>query len=540
MVCEEAAEGSLMRLPHGFPLRIASLALLFGGCLLATFYGTPWEEGELGQAWVFQVALVIGLATAGVCLTFCGPSPISAVKGTSRPAAATTAPAAPAAPAAESVGSNATTSTRAAATAGSPAPPAASAAPRSGAAAGCAGDCAGSRPGAAVSSAAPAPAPVPAPPLPSPRSATRKLVGDRLGAAQADRAAEKILALAPFVSGRRRPSLDEIWGFFDMSVPPYSPHGVQDSVVQQLRGKLNRQRLLMHPDKNAHPEAERTFKFLEQCHERLVGAVSRRGSRVAESAHQRAQREEQELESERRQRAQQERERRLREEQLAREEDEREARRQAEEEDRRRRETEAKARLDRWLLDKEARSAAAEKRSISRVSQPPQLSGLFGATCGNHGALLDERAEELADRRNSLRPVGYLQLQITAAKDLPSLGLLASVANGGVFAEALVGNQRWSTAALPGCNPRWNAAWKFEVREADTALQLSVFREAVGWGLLKDALPAERVGRVEIPFLDLEEWAGCPIGRVLEPEDSDPAAAGQCMVIELQASFEWW
>lgn len=57
-----------------------------------------------------------------------------------------------------------------------------------------------------------------------------------------------------------RIDLDEMWGFFDLD-PPASRRSMDptDPLLQRLKGKLNRQRLLFHPDKNGHPEAELTL-----------------------------------------------------------------------------------------------------------------------------------------------------------------------------------------------------------------------------------------------------------------------------------------
>ena len=60
-----------------------------------------------------------------------------------------------------------------------------------------------------------------------------------------------------------RINLDEMWAFFDMPAPTSSRSMDQsDPVMQTLKGKLNRQRLLFHPDKNGHPEAEEDQKHL--------------------------------------------------------------------------------------------------------------------------------------------------------------------------------------------------------------------------------------------------------------------------------------
>ena len=60
-----------------------------------------------------------------------------------------------------------------------------------------------------------------------------------------------------------------MWGFFDLDAPS-SRRSLDptDPLLQKLKGKLNRQRLLFHPDKNRHPEAGRFssfFSFKEIC-----------------------------------------------------------------------------------------------------------------------------------------------------------------------------------------------------------------------------------------------------------------------------------
>lgn len=56
-----------------------------------------------------------------------------------------------------------------------------------------------------------------------------------------------------------RIDLNDMWGFFDLE-PPSSSRSMDssDPLLQKLKGKLNRQRLLFHPDKNGHPEAAET------------------------------------------------------------------------------------------------------------------------------------------------------------------------------------------------------------------------------------------------------------------------------------------
>merc|ERR1719389_38556 len=99
-----------------------------------------------------------------------------------------------------------------------------------------------------------------------------------------------------------------IWGFLDMQAPSQNRLDPQDPVLKTLRAKMNRQRLILHPDKNGHPDAEKTFKYLEQSYQRLTGVFLRKDSRRNESVHQRTRREEDELreEQERRRREEEE------------------------------------------------------------------------------------------------------------------------------------------------------------------------------------------------------------------------------------------
>lgn len=122
------------------------------------------------------------------------------------------------------------------------------------------------------------------------RCGEEDLVGTKLGKDKAGEAAHLIKQLEPFVSGTRAAGLDEIWTFFDMKKPRGKNFSEGDATAKTLHGKMNRQRLLLHPDKNSHPKAEQTFKFLEQCHQRLVQSYTR----SRESKEEKAQREEEE------------------------------------------------------------------------------------------------------------------------------------------------------------------------------------------------------------------------------------------------------
>merc|ERR1711862_842450 len=122
---------------------------------------------------------------------------------------------------------------------------------------------------------------------------------------------------------------------------------------------------------------------------------------------------------------------------------------------------------------------------------------------------------------------GQLTVNLIAAKDLPAQAFLAQT---NAFAKVRVGVQRSYSPAIPGCNPKWGCSFTFDVHRVDTALRIEVYREGLGWGMLDDEL----IGSTEIPFLDLEEWSGCTIGRVLEG-DPQKALDGNCMVLELKA-----
>jgi len=394
------------------------------------------------------------------------------------------------------------------------------------------------------------PRPNPARPV-SPRTTAQALVGTRLGAAQAMRAAEAIVSLAPFVAGRRSPALDEIWGFFEMPKPPGGCFNEKDAVAQTLKTKLNRQRLLLHPDKNAHPDAELTFKFLEQCHMRLVGACMRT-SGWTESVAQRTRREEEELKLDQERRRKQEAERRAFELERQRQEDEKERQRLQQEEDNIRKAKMEQKRLEWMLRDSEARAQAYMERIARRKEPPAVVTGIFATTCSpkctmpdlHHfdvdPAFMDAPLESprrsvpldhnLGDTQEAL---GDLTLRLVAAKDLPAGGLFESI---NTYAAVRIGRQHFKTKVAPGSNPAWGSTFRLQVCSADHALHIGVWREGWTWGLVSDRL----LGSVEVPFLDLDEWSGCVIGRILEPADPMAPPESQCMVVELKASFEWF
>ena len=154
-----------------------------------------------------------------------------------------------------------------------------------------------------------------APTLESPRAVARGLVGLKLGTEQALKAAEKIVQLRPFVQGRSC-TKEQIWGFFDLPPTRFREEDVM-TMQAKLKTKLNRMRLLLHPDKNCHPDAEQTFKFLEQCHGRLVNVRQR------ETVRERTMREEHEFREGELRRRQQHVEREMCEERRAKEEERR-------------------------------------------------------------------------------------------------------------------------------------------------------------------------------------------------------------------------
>jgi len=454
-------------------------------------------------------------------------------------------------------------------------------------------------------SAPPAPSPTKTPPprpheraLPeTPRSAAKRMVGSRLSTEQA---AEKIMALQPYVKSRKVAQLTAIWGFFDMEVPRSKSLDPQDRIMQTLKTKLNRLRLLLHPDKNSHPDAEATFKFLEQCHQRLMSSFCSKSSRSAETVHQRTRREEEELRVEAERRRQHEEAWRRAEEQRQREEDERQAKSEREAAERIRRQKEGEERLKAMLRDKEARGSlyAQQRRELisgghgRRAPSPPPAadpvattgraaavddvcgatpdrlagmaasvssasagerprnadlpSGLFAATCTpsvtfdddvdapRPRSVLDETVWETG---RATEPPGEGDARMppspcSAARDLPSQGAMFST---DAYAVACIGTQRFSTPRLPGDSPAWGCTLNFNVFRVDTALRVEVYRDGLAWGLFGEEL----LGTVEVPFLDLEEWSGCPIGRVIQPAQV-VAAAGSCMVLELQCSIEWF
>eukprot|EP00746_Dinoflagellata_sp_MGD_P147295 gnl/MRDRNA2_/MRDRNA2_79664_c0_seq2.p1 gnl/MRDRNA2_/MRDRNA2_79664_c0~~gnl/MRDRNA2_/MRDRNA2_79664_c0_seq2.p1 ORF type:complete len:311 (+),score=69.08 gnl/MRDRNA2_/MRDRNA2_79664_c0_seq2:114-1046(+) len=310
-----------------------------------------------------------------------------------------------------------------------------------------------------------------------------------------------------------------------MEVAPGQFFSANDKVIQTLKAKLNRQRLLFHPDKNAHPEAEQTFKFLEQCHQRLV-TYRIQSTRRSESHAEKTKREEQELFQEQEKRRKQMEEFRAQEERIARDE-----------EQKLRKEEASRTRLEVMLRAKEE-SAAHEDSSPHRRMQAKQANqslGLFGATCAPR---INLRGDEPAID-DQIESVGSLNLQIIGVSGLPAQKYLFET---NAYAVVSIGNQRFTSPKAAGCDPQWGCTFTFEVRRVDLFLRVRLFREALGKGLGWDFmfLEDEELGQVDIPFLDLDEWSGCVIGRVVEPVRAEFVVPGQCMLLELCASIEWF
>ena len=171
---------------------------------------------------------------------------------------------------------------------------------------------------------------------------------------------------------------------------------------------------------------------------------------------------------------------------------------------------EEQRRLDHMLRDKQAREAARMQRS--------------GATAPVRA--IPSREPEMP----AGPPVGTLTVRILCASDLPAA--LVPWSQVSAYAVARVGKQSFWTRRSLGSNPVWGNSFTFNVQRVDTALRIKVYQERASWGLFGDDL----LGNIEIPFLDLEEWSGCVIGRVVEPVDSMKAS---CMVLELEGRFEW-
>jgi len=461
----------------------------------------------------------------------------------------------------------------------------------------------------------------------SPRTRARTLVGTRLSSEQAARAADLILLLEPFVDGKRVAQLEDIWTFLDVPKPPGNSFWEGDSTAKQLRSKLNRQRLLLHPDKNGHPSAERTFKFLEQCNDRLTKSCMRSVAR-SESSAEKMRREEQELQKEDERRRREEAQRKEQEEKRMREEEERERL----EEERKWQEAESarKAEAERerlkWMLSqKEARARQAEAKldrqklhepATATIPSAAETAGAVGdavlddalsfeaplpprpqcqkSTADNfplqrplppdpgriqqtaplHSVLADHLAQSddvartvnggCSQPRPKVRsakhstpsqpppsvgqpaapqappeppepdappmPVGKLSLTMLRARGLPSGGFLMPTS---AYAMACVGMKRCKTISAPGSDPSWGNTFEFEVCMEDQCLIVTVWSEGWGYSLLGD----DFLGRVEIPFLDLEDWSGHVIGRVLEAADPE---ATEFMEVDLKASMEWY
>lgn len=391
---------------------------------------------------------------------------------------------------------------------------------------------------------APKPAPKPEPPQ-SPRTQARSLVGSKLSSEQAAKAADAILMLQPYVEGKRTATVDQIWTFFDVPKPPGNSFREGDAVSKTLRGKINRQRLLLHPDKNAHPAAEKTFKYLEQCNQRLTNSCMRK--EAGESAKQRAEREERERHEETERRRKQEEERLAKEAERQREEDEKE-KQAALSADEKVRKAEAEIKRREWLLrgkqalDEEQALRLARQRGPVTAASAPSADGPPSTPLGD-AAPLDEAPPEpvpaglpakLGPQGSGASPtvelVGKLKVTIIGAKGLPPGGLFLET---DAYAVIHSKHHKFQTRCVPGRNPRWDDTFEFNVNTQDTFLRITLWRE--GWGF--NLLGHDFLGRVDIPFLDIDDWSGCVIGRMVESADPE---ATECMELELKLSIEWF
>jgi len=389
-----------------------------------------------------------------------------------------------------------------------------------------------------------APAPAPPPKPQTPRTRARTLVGTKLSEEQAAKAAAIIMKLEPFVKGQKKASLDEIWTFLDVDKPFGNSYKEGDPTAKSLRGKMNRQRLLLHPDKNMHPDAEATFKFLEQCNQRLIDSCMRKAG-GNESTAQRTRREEQDLRQEEQKRRKQEEEWEATQEKIRKEEEEK----WRQENQKVQKAESDRQRYEKMLRDKEnmlqnqaARVARARAPPTSSwptsflnaddpplneheppcalpSSQPlPAVQPGLPASDGTSGAG-EPDPKEL---------VGKLTLTVLNARDLPPGGFFSET---NAYCMAGVGSQRTRTTSVPGVHPKWDCTFEFDLHMEDQGLYVTVWREGWGFSLLGD----DFLGRIEIPFLDLDDWSGCVIGRVIEGADPD----ADSMVLELKASIEW-
>merc|ERR1712150_161915 len=138
-------------------------------------------------------------------------------------------------------------------------------------------------------------------------------------------------------------------------------------------------------------------------------------------------------------------------------------------------------------------------------------------------------------------PIGLLTVRLHGARDLPEQNWLFAKE---AYATLCIGTQRFRSCALPGCSPCWASSFNFNVHNVDTALRIEVHRKSLlsnfTVGLDLHASADELLGCVEIPLLDLEEWSGNSIGRVLERSSPAEAAEGACMLVELSATLDWY
>jgi len=183
-----------------------------------------------------------------------------------------------------------------------------------------------------------------------------------------------------------------------------------------------------------------------------------------------------------------------------------------------------RVRLKAMQTDKESRIRRyVEGNNVMRVPDVAAgLSSLFARTCACVSSAVGPDEEP-----GTATPLGALSVQLLSATDLPPAGMLFSSLR--AYAVAKMGCQTFQSQRVAGCNPLWNHSFHFDVYSVTKAFSVTVFRE--GW------LEDQPLGTVEMPLLDLNEWSGCPIGRVLQPEDS---TNGHCMVLELQAVLEWF
>jgi len=336
------------------------------------------------------------------------------------------------------------------------------------------------------------------------------------------------------MNSKTQPYISDLWDFFEMERPKDISFKEGDPLAKTLKGKINRQRLLLHPDKNAHPDAAETFKFLEQCYQRILDTCQQK--QHYETAREKAKREEDEMKKEAEKRKREEEEFAARAEQIRKEEEEKWKQESATAQ----KKYFDRQRIEKMMRDKEnLRQDAAERAARYRAPMQPQVTAVSLDEDEPKQALPPTQAAQPPETPSRPEPpgedpcppdtiVGKLTLEIIGARDLPPGGLFQET---NAYCMAGVGSQRCRTKSVPGRNPKWNTTYELEVRMQDQGLFVTVWREGWGFSLLGD----DFLGRVEIPFLDLDDWSGCVIGRVIESADPD----SEVMVLELKASMEW-